>query len=85
MLRITCIDGPDAIRTLRLEGKLLEPWVPEVLELCRPLAGRGRLDLAGITFVDRAGAILLQNLIRQGLTISACSGFVAELLHLEKS
>jgi hypothetical protein len=35
--------------------------------------------------VDQAGAKLLKDLIRGGIEISACSGFVAELLHLEDS
>jgi ABC-type transporter Mla MlaB component len=88
MLRITCIDGDDATQTLKFEGKLLEPWVAEVLEVCTlrdGRAGRKRLDLSGVTYVDQAGAELLRDLIRQGLAVSACSGFVAELLHLEKS
>jgi ABC-type transporter Mla MlaB component len=88
MLRITCLDGPDATHTLKLEGKLVGPWVAEVLLACDRLHGRPgetSLDLAGITFADRAGANLLGSLIRKGVRVSACSGFVAELLHLEKS
>jgi hypothetical protein len=38
-----------------------------------------------LAFVDQAGANLLKDLIRRGFTVSACSGFVAALLHLENS
>lgn len=88
MLRITRIDGEDSAQTVKLEGKLLEPWVGEVLTVCAPREGRSgrtRLDLSGLTFVDAAGAELLRALIRQGSAVAACSGFVAELLHLENA
>jgi ABC-type transporter Mla MlaB component len=86
MLKITCIDGQDSTQTFKLEGKLLEPWVAEVLRLCtlrKSQSGRTQLDLSGLTFVDQAGAKLLSDLLSRGLVVSACSGFVAELLHLE--
>ena len=86
MLRITRIDGQDATQTFKLEGKLLEPWVAEVLNVCASSdggAGGTRLDLSGLTFVDPAGAKLLKDLIRGGIAVSACSAFVAELLRLE--
>jgi anti-anti-sigma regulatory factor len=88
MLKITRIDGQDSTQTFKLEGKLLEPWVAEVLNVCLARDGRsGRtsLDLSGLTFVDQAGAKALKDLIRRGLVVSACSGFVAELLHLENT
>ena len=88
MLKVTRIDSPDATQTFKLEGKLLEPWVAEVLNVCTSRDGwssRTSLDLSGLTFVDPAGTKLLLDLIRRGITVSACSGFVAALLHLEDS
>jgi hypothetical protein len=88
MLKITQIDGQDSTQTFKLEGKLLEPWVTEVRNVCTPRNGRSgptNLDLSGLTFVDQVGAKLLKDLIRRGIAVSACSGFVAELLHLEIS
>ncbi len=88
MLKITRIDGQDSTQTFKLEGKLREPWVAELLNVCTS-GDRGScrtwLDLSGLTFVDQAGATLLKELIRGGVVVSACSGFVAELLHLENS
>jgi ABC-type transporter Mla MlaB component len=84
VLKITQIDGLDSTQTFKLEGKLLEPWVAEVLNVCTTCqSGRTSLDLSGLNFVDQAGAKLLKDLIRRGIAVSACSGFVAELLHLE--
>ena len=88
MLKITQIDGQDSTQTFKLEGKLREPWVAEVLTVCTARDGRSHrtcLDLSGLTFVDQAGARLLKDLIGRGIAVSACSGFVAELLHLENS
>jgi ABC-type transporter Mla MlaB component len=87
MLKITQIDDLDSTQTLKLEGKLLAPWVAEVLKACpscdrRP--SRTCLDLSGLTYVDHAGTKLLKDLLNRGMSISACSGYVAELLHLEK-
>ena len=81
MLRITLIDG-DGERTFRLEGRLVQPWMDELLDACRATAdGRSLvLDLVGVTFVDTAGAGALRQLQQQGVTIRGCSGFVAALL-----
>jgi hypothetical protein len=83
MLRVTEVNGAESARTLKLEGKLLEPWVGELLRACAP-AGRLSLDLSAVTFVDGAGVELLQTLLRRGVRVIACSGFVAELLHVEQ-
>ena len=41
------------------------------------------LDLCDLTFIDAAGARFLASLIRDGARVIACSGFVAEMLHLK--
>jgi hypothetical protein len=86
MLMLTRSEGSDLIHTLKLEGKLVGPWIGELESACRGYqlpAERVCLDLCDLTFVDAAGARFLQNLIRDGATVIACSGFVAEMLHLE--
>ena len=86
MLRITRAIGHDSVSTLRLEGKLLGPWVAELARSCDELpcsAGCLRLDLSAVTFVDGPGVALLRDLLGRGVTLAGCSGLVAELLHLE--
>jgi anti-anti-sigma regulatory factor len=86
MLMITPIDSGNSVRTLKLEGKLLGPWVRELEAACEQgptPPSRVRLDLEAVTYVDGAGLRLLDDLILRGVTIAACSGFVAELLDLE--
>ena len=86
MLRITWIEleGSSSNRTLKLEGKLVGPWVDELSRACEELRVPPyclRLDLADVTFVDRIGVKLLDDLVRQGATIVGCSGFIADLLN----
>jgi hypothetical protein len=88
MLRISRIRDQNSALTLKLEGKLLEPWIAELLNACTPtqdLAGRQCLDLSELTYADKAGTLALQGLIGRGYAVSACSGYIAELLHLEIS
>jgi ABC-type transporter Mla MlaB component len=87
MLRITSMNHRST-ETLKLEGKLVEPWVTELLQTCSQLLERGlelRLDLAAVSFVDPAGTQALRGLIRRGVTIGPCSGFVAELLKQDEA
>jgi ABC-type transporter Mla MlaB component len=87
MLRITYIQGNESALTLRLEGKLLGPWVTELDRTCNELPcprNRLRLDLSAVTFVDGLGVALLRDLLARGATLAACSGLVAELLHVER-
>jgi len=87
VLKITEIAQNDSGRTFKLEGKLLGPWVDELRNVCaQPLDRLEQvgLDLAAVTFVNAAGAELLRELIRQGIIITHCSAFVAELLHAEE-
>jgi hypothetical protein len=88
VLKITEMARNDSGRTFKLEGKLLGPWVDELRNVCtQPLdrAEQVGLDLAAVTFVNVAGAELLRELIRQGIIITQCSAFVAELLHAEEA
>jgi hypothetical protein len=83
---ITRSEGSDLTHTLKLEGKLMGPWVGELESSClaSPVSPeRVRLDLLDLTFVDAEGARYLDGLIRDGARVIACSGYVAELLQLE--
>jgi anti-anti-sigma regulatory factor len=86
MLRIARVHEStgDSIPTLKLEGKLLGPWVDELNRACEELQVPPSglcLNLSAVTFIDSAGVKLLGDLIRRGARISECSGFIAELLN----
>jgi hypothetical protein len=87
VLKITEMAQNDSGRTFKLEGKLIGPWVNELRNVCTESLDRAEqvgLDLAALTFVNAAGAELLRELSRQGIIITRCSAFVAELLHAEE-
>jgi ABC-type transporter Mla MlaB component len=88
MLMITETHLTKTGRSLKLEGKLLGPWVDELCRTCEvpeiALSGLW-LDLSAVTFVDSAGVRVLDDLIRRGARVIACSGFVAEMLNLSMS
>jgi hypothetical protein len=86
VLKITWIDldTSTSARTLKLEGKLLGPWVDELARTCEELSTPPsflRLDFAAVTFVDSVGIELVRDLIRRGVTVVGCSGFIADLLN----
>jgi hypothetical protein len=86
MLRITTVTDSDSERIIKLEGKLVGPWVDEVRRACEARAAppaRVRLDLAALSFVDAAGARLLRELMQGGVAVGPCTGFVAALLKRE--
>jgi ABC-type transporter Mla MlaB component len=87
MLRITQINGLNSASNLKLEGKLVGPWVTELARSCGALpcpVAHVRLDLSAVTFVDGPGMALLRDLLGRGAKLAACSGLVTELLHAEK-
>jgi hypothetical protein len=83
MLRITTVEIPNKPAVLKLEGKLLEPWIGELDEACRRASVRrpsATLDLTGLSFIDAPGTTALRNLRRRGVRLVGCSPLVAELL-----
>lgn len=66
MLKITIHEDAKA-RTMRLEGKIVGPWVEEVSRAWQSLAPslgskELRLDLRGVAFVDSEGVKLLREI-----------------------
>jgi hypothetical protein len=87
VLKITEVSRSEAAITLRLEGKVLAPWVDELRRLCTEVPRPSKqihLDLDAVTFLDESGAELMRELIRQGITIARCSEFIAQLLRVDK-
>jgi anti-anti-sigma regulatory factor len=86
MLKISVSEQDPSFRIIKLEGKLLHAWVDEMRRVCVEAedGSLSSLDLSGLSFVDRRGAEMLQQLLRQGVRIHACSPFMADLLHRDR-
>ena len=83
MLKIVLIETARETSTLRLEGRVIGPWVEELRRSCEPVLARGAklaLDLSDVSFVDRDGVELFRSLQNRQVALLNCSGFVAELL-----
>ena len=85
-LRLTREDGSGSPALLRLEGSVVAEWAALLERECSRLLRSGgavSLDLAGVTFVDRAGVEVLERLSRAGVEIRCRSGPVAGVLEGE--
>jgi len=83
MLRISEIELTGEAATLRLEGRILKTMVGEVKSACEQHLSKGyrlTLDVADLSFADRDGIALLQELIQRGVALSNCSPFLIEEL-----
>jgi hypothetical protein len=83
MLKIV-LDATGSSRlVLRLEGRVVGPWVQELRRSCeRALATPASLalDLADVSYLDRDAVQLLRSLGIRGVALVNCSPFVAEQL-----
>ena len=83
MLRIATADRPGPGATLRLEGRVIGPWVDELERACQRALVTGAplsLDLHEVAFVDREGLELLRHLVDGGVAVVNCPPFVREQL-----
>lgn len=86
MLKIVVVEAGNAA-TVRLEGKVIGPWVEEVRRPCARALARGAaltLDLTDVSFVDRDGAGLLRSLGGRGAVLLNGSVFVGEQLKTDE-
>ena len=87
MLRITRLSEDDESVTLRLEGRLIGPWVTELKRECkRCLARRSKiiLDLSSVSFADQEGIQTLKAMRGEHVRLSGESLFLSGLLQDEQ-
>lgn len=83
MLKISQVGPVNHAITLRLEGRVVGPWIAELREACAKVMARGHalnLDMAEVLFLDQASVALLSDLKERGVGLVHCSPFVAEEL-----
>jgi ABC-type transporter Mla MlaB component len=85
MVKISVIEANPSALTLLIEGKVVGDAVEEVNGSCGQALAEGRrltLDVAGVSFMDRAGVALFHRLAARQVSIVNCSAFVAEQLKI---
>jgi hypothetical protein len=83
MLRVSEIGISGEVATLRLEGRLVGRLVVELETICENHLSNGhrlKLDLADLSFADRAAIAFLQGLLNRGVALTNCSPFLKEEL-----
>jgi ABC-type transporter Mla MlaB component len=81
VLKITITEATDEVIALHLEGKVSGKWVECLENTCAAElknATRAVIDLSGVSFLDRAGIILLKNLSECGVEIVNALPFITE-------
>ncbi|HEX5220349.1 MAG TPA: STAS domain-containing protein [Verrucomicrobiae bacterium] len=66
---------------LRLEGRIIGPWVDELRDVCESFARNGvkiTLDLEEVVFADDNAVALLTGLQSRGITLIRLTPFVEE-------
>ena len=83
MLKISQTGKANRSVTLKLEGRVVGPWVAELRQICDQLLTGGRalkLDLSDVSFADADGVSALSHLKSRGVVVTNCSPFVEEQL-----
>ncbi len=84
MLRITMHDNQESL-TFQLEGRLAGAWVKEVEQCWQSTLARQRkptlrVDLTGVTSIDKAGKACLEAMHRQGAELVAADCLTKEIV-----
>ncbi len=83
MLKIGPVETVNETTKLRLEGRLIGPWVEELRRACDQVLTTGArltLDLSDVSFLDRSGVELIRSLRNRNVALLSCSAFVGEQL-----
>ena len=86
MLRITQSSEGPRVR-LRLEGRLVEPWIGELRGVVEAVPGGARaveLDLGGLQSADSDGGAYLRRLIRSGARPRNASALMTAILAIRE-
>jgi anti-anti-sigma regulatory factor len=88
VLKISKVEPVNHAVVLRLEGRVVGPWVTELQKSCEEALVGGRslkLHLADVEFMDTQGVALLLRLRSRGVALLECPPFAAEQLRLPGS
>jgi RNA polymerase sigma factor (sigma-70 family) len=85
MMKITQMQGDDALARLRVEGRVTHTTAEELSVECEAILADHStllLELSGVQFADPAGIEVFHRSVRRGAVLAGCSGFLTELLRM---
>ena len=83
MLRISRVGPVNRAVILKLEGRIVGPWVTELQKSCEEVLTEGRslkLHLGDVEFMNAQGVALLSSLRSRGVSLLECPPFATEQL-----
>ncbi|MEO8326484.1 MAG: STAS domain-containing protein [Nitrospirota bacterium] len=83
MLRITAIEEVSQIVRLKVEGRVVGEWVPELDRTCTMLLAQKKnivLDFSGVRFLDRRGIDAVKEMLGKRVKIIGARLWVQALL-----
>ena len=84
MLRITKTTSGEKA-ALKLEGRVAEPWIADLEQVCRTEGLPLVLDFSGVTFADERGTQVIRRLRAEGAELVGLSLFLDALLERSDS
>jgi ABC-type transporter Mla MlaB component len=81
MLKISQSGTPNHSVTLKLEGRVVGPWVAELRRICEQLMDEQsqlKLEMADVSYIDGDGVAVLTELQSRGVKLNNCSPFVEQ-------
>ena len=81
MLKISQVGTPNHSLSLKLEGRVVGPWVDELRRICEPLLSEERsftLDLGEVSYADAEGVATLNSFKSSGVNLVNCSPFLEQ-------
>lgn len=81
MLKISQAGTPNHAVTLKLEGRVVGPWVEELRRIGEPFLAENRtlqLDLTEVAYADAEGVATLNHFKARGVKLKNCSPFVEQ-------
>lgn len=85
MFRITPMSEDGQTVHLKVEGRVVGDWVPELDQVCGSCLSQKKkvvLDFTEVTFMDRRGVNVLKGLLRERVQITGASLITQALLGL---
>ena len=86
MLKISQTEPMDNTVTLRLEGRIVGPWVAELRQSCEAILRESRslrLHLADVEFMDANAVFFLASLPSSAVALIECPPFAMAQLNAE--
>jgi hypothetical protein len=81
MLKISEAGTRNHSVTLKLEGRLVGPWVEELCRVCEALLAKDqalKLELSEVSYADPVGVAALNRFKSRGVFLKNCSPFVEQ-------